>query len=882
MDPSHLPGISELLEHALSLASAERGQYLADLAASNPERAVEVAALVRDHDAAAEWLDRLAQGLAADADLELEVARLRDARVGPWQLIRLLGRGGMGAVYLAERADGQFRQEVALKIARAGFDDRATIRRFTAERQIVASLEHPNIARLIDGGVIDDGRPYFAMELVDGQTLIDYCDQRQLAVDARLRLFLQLGEAVQYAHRHLIVHRDLKPSNVLVTGDGNVKLLDFGIAKLLESSDAPADSTLTHDRVMTPAYAAPEQISSGAVTTATDVYALGVVLYELLCGRRPFEQGDRTPRELEEDILGKEPLGPAAAVAAMPPEDAAVPARARRSTPHRLRRRLQGDLEVVCLTALHKEPARRYRSAEQLVEDVRRHLAGLPIAAARDSMGYRARKFMRRHAMAVGVTAAAILLLASTAIVLAVQSRALSRERDKAQQVASLLVDVFEVADPSEARGTQVTAREVLDRGLSRVERFADQPDVQGDLLSVLGRVYRNLGLYGRAASITDRAAGVLAASRSPEDPEVSLLKGRLGELQFLQGAYPDAERTLRDVLAVQERRRPESADVVTSLNHLGKVLQATARPNEAEPVLRRALDLGRRVLGPQHAEVAEALSTLGAVMFVRGRLDDAEPLFRDALAVRRAALGDDHPLVPASLNNLATLLSRKGDLTGAERMHREALALAVRVYGPQHPRVATMSNNLGLTLFARGEVAAAEAPLRDSLFVRRKILGDAHPETAQSLANLGLVVQTLGRHQEARPLYEEALAIRRRALGPRHPLVAQSLNNLGLLAAASGDPAAAERSYREALAILRDSLAPDHPDLAFPLVLLGRLLTSSRRAPEAEPLLVEAVGLRRAKLPAGHRDLVDAERALAECRDRLTGSDRRPGRPAF
>jgi serine/threonine-protein kinase len=851
MDPTHLQDLGELLEQALALPPEERQAYIAGVAGT-AERARQLTELVDAHDEAARWFDGMAEDLSADADLELDAALTRHARVGAWRLLRLLGRGGMGAVYLAERADGQFQQQAALKLARAGFDDPSAARRFMAERQIVAELEHPHIARLIDGGVTDEGRPYFVMERVEGATLTEYCERRRLSVRDRLQLFLQLGDAVQYAHRHLIVHRDLKPSNVLVTEDGNVKLLDFGIAKLFSPDAARgADHTETRDRVMTPAYAAPEQIGGAPISTATDVYALGVMLFELLSGKRPFEQGDRTSRELEEDILRKEPERPSAAA----------------GLADRLRRQLRGDLDVICLTALRKEPARRYGSAEQLVEDIRRHLSGRPIAARPDTIGYRTGKFVRRHAVAVGVAAIAAVLVIGTSVALAIQSAIAARERDKAQQVASLLVSVFEVVDPSEARGAQVTAREVLDRGVERVERgLSEQPDVQADLLAVLGRVYRNLGLYDRASGLMGRAADLFAKVGGGSSVSATDARSRLGELQYLKGAYKEAEATLREALAVQEREfGGDNAAVATTLNHLGKVLQASGRVDEAEPVLRRALDVSRRAHGASHAEVAEALSNLGAVMFVRGRLGDAEPLFRDALAVRRDVFGDDHPLVPASLNNLATLLSRKGDLAGAETTNREALAIATRVYGEDHPRVATIENNLALTLLARGDAAGAEPLLRRSLEIRSARLGPQHPETAQSLANLGLVVQTLGRLDEARPLYEDALAIRRQALGPKHPLVAQTLNNLGLLASASGDRRAAETSYREALAILRGSLAPGHVDLAFPLLGLGRVLAASGRAEEALPLLEEAAAVRRKHLPAGHKDLLEAERALED-----------------
>jgi len=849
MNPEALRRAEALFHDALELPVGGRAAFVRQRCGADETLRHDVESLLAAHEQASGYFDQLADRVAVSAELELAVRE--QPRIGPYRTLRVLGRGGMGTVYLAERADGQFDQQVALKLIRLGMESDEAVRRFLAERQIVARLSHPHIARLLDGGIAGDGRPYFVMEYVDGRPITRYCDEEGLSIRQRVALMIDVGDAVQYAHRHLIVHRDVKPSNILVTQDGTVKLVDFGIAKLLGEAPAAAGQsadTRTGDRLLSLPYASPEQIRGDAVTTATDVYGLGVVLYELLTGQRPHAADGERPRELERAILDLAPR---------PPSEAA---------PH-ARRQLAGDLDMICLMALRKEPERRYGSADPLIQDLRRHLAGLPVSARQDSWRYRAQSFVRRHTVGVLASAAILLLLVGWTITTAIQSARTARERDKAQEVAQLLIRLFEVADPSEARGATITAKEVLDRGVARIQdELATQSELKATLLAVMGRVYQNLGSYQSAAPLVAASMALRRETLGSDHPDVVAGMNALGELQRLRGDYKSAEPTLREALAASLRvNGPDSTETARSLNHLSKLLIATGKHDEAEADARQALAITRLKLGPVHADIAESLTNLGAVLFMRGNDHEAEPLFREALAMRRQALGADHPSVPAALNNLAALLSRKGDLAAAESAHRDALDIYRKILGSQHPRVATSLNNLGLVLYARGDHDGAIQYLQESLAMRRTLLDPAHAEIAQSLANLGLALQTRGSFAEAESMYREALAIRRRALGPSHPLVAQTLNNLGLLFQAKGDLSAAEPLLRQSLEVLRTQLGGAHPLVATNLQNLGALLIARRNAAAAKPLLEEALSIRRAALPAGHAETVLTLTTLGE-----------------
>ncbi|HEY6543743.1 MAG TPA: serine/threonine-protein kinase, partial [Dokdonella sp.] len=614
-------------------ARAERIQALLDALDATPQRdraaclericpdtalRTEVLSLLAAEAESDGFLHRYATGLIPRLD---ELPDLCGRRIGAYRLTRVLGEGGMGVVYEARRIDGGFEQRVALKLLSTALAGGEAKTRFLAERQILATLEHPAIARIVDGGITGDGTPWFAMECVDGVAIDAYCDQRQLDLRQRLQIFLQVCDAVEHAHRRLVVHRDLKPANVLVTEGGQVKLLDFGIAKLLDAPSAqPMPATRSMLRMMTPEYASPEQILGQPVTTLCDVYQLGLLLHELLTGQRPYALHNASIGELERAICEQAPLRPSLRFSrsrASDPRAAATLAfvcEARRSSQQRLRRRVRGDLDNIVLQALRKEPERRYGSVDRLAQDVRRHLCGQPITARRDTLGYRCRKFMQRHAL--GSIAAGIIVLVAVGVV-AFHAARIQSERDlahveavKAEQVSQFLIGLFHGVDPRQARSTDLTARELLDRGSAQVDReLATQPVIQADMLYVLGRTYLELGVYDSAGQLLDRALGLREAHLGPSHPDVARVLGDIGLLRYHQGRYDDAlERLHRAIRILEESPSADPTDLGTILGTVGRIHRVRAEHGPGLVALERALAMQARATGPDSRPVAEIL----------------------------------------------------------------------------------------------------------------------------------------------------------------------------------------------------------------------------------------------------------------------------------
>jgi eukaryotic-like serine/threonine-protein kinase len=849
-----------LLDQALELGPEEWPAFLRRECSSDLELLRLMEDLLGRH---ADLEDFLEEPSAAEVLLagEGEESRSFDGRrLGPYRIVGEIARGGMAWVFLAERADGLFELHVALKVLRPSLDDEEMVRRFEAERRVLAGLEHPGIARLLDAGLTQDGLPYLVAEYVDGRPIHRFCREENLGVADRLRLFGQVAQAVHHAHQNLLVHRDLKPSNILVTADGRAKLLDFGIAKVLQGRDGPIATGEEHPTRswLTPEYAAPEQLTERKITTATDVYQLGVLLYQLLTDRRPFSAEEGGFLELKRRILEGHPTPPSRAP--IPPE---VPSN---------RRRLEGDLDAIVLKALARDPDDRYPSARALLDDVERYLSHWPVVARGESIPYRATRFVRRHRVEVvaAIAAATALLLGSIGATWQAREARWERDQaeaaraqteaalDRAQDVTRALLEIFQASDPWEGQiGNPHMARELLDLGTLRVEELEDQPLVQADLLAVLARVRMRFGELDAAEAMALRAAEIRRHAEDAEGPgmaeslnTLALVRKQQGrflearelhrealdlQLRHLGESHPDVAGTLTllasqtptddlgEAVAVHERaleiRRQHFGDshrlVAASLRALGRLHRARGHPSRASATLEEALGILQAELGPAHPELARAKLNLADVLWdYRIDLERAEDLYRTARRIQLAAFGPDYPGLTHATENLAYILSERGNPVDAELLLIESLELRERVFGPHHRSVAEGKGILAGEMLRQGRLDEAERLQRESVAVWEAVAGPDHWTLAGALHRLGDILVGQDRLEEAEPYLYRALEIRRATRGEHHGGVALILASVGQLHARRGEAAEATALLRQALEMLLLERTPEHPDV--------------------------------------------------------------------
>ena len=752
--------IEDAVDRLLDLPEDERPGFLDQVAAGDDEVRSDIeswlAACLRPGDFLQQpVLDRAAPFLPENP----AVARsLVGQRIGPYRITGEAGRGGMGVVYLAERSDDQFQQRVALKLVRPGKDaDQHIIQRFLSERRILATLEHPNIARLLDGGVTDDGLPWFAMEYVDGLPLNRFAVERRLSIRQRVELFLLVSGAVQLAHRNLVVHRDLKPSNILVTADGTVKILDFGIAKLLDATVAgEPEQTATGMRMLTPEYASPEQLRGEPVSTASDVYSLGVILYQLLAGQRPRAAGSRTTSEWERAVADL---------------DVIVPSVAGGMT------ELRGDLDAIVLKTLRREPDRRYASVDLLALDLRHYLDGLPVSARADTWRYRTATFVRRHRWAVAAGLAFVIALAGFGIFSLAQARRITVQRNTAQQVARFLQDLFLSPDPYQGLGRDVRVRDVLDSAAIRIEtELRDQPAVRAELMVNMGLAYYGIGEYGQAEDVFLKAVEIWRASPEPARRNyltVGLV--HLGSAQRLQGNYRGAEASFRESARLE--RQITGLDWTAPQELLASVLRARGRLAEADSILRGALIQNRRA--DDSVRLANSLRSLGHVRLDQGNPVAAESLYRETLAIHRVLWDADHPEIASGMSNLANALRDQGRYAEAESLYAAATALALRTLGETHMDVAIMRADQARMLSMRGDSAGALALYRQTAnYLQRP--GVLPLEVSLALLRFGELLRARGFAAEARPLLERAMRGLAEARGGEDSLTLRAARALG------------------------------------------------------------------------------------------------------
>ena len=807
--PEKQDKLTEIFNSALERGPEERQEFVRQACGDDQDLRVEIESLLRGYDSS------FLENPAASDFFALSSQAMVGRHLGAYQIVRELGRGGMALVFLAERADREYRKRVAIKMVKLGVDSGEILSRFRNERQTLAALDHPNIVKLLDGGSTEEGWPYLVMEYVEGTPIDEYCDTHQLPITDRLELFRAVCSAVQHAHQNLVIHRDLKPGNILVTKDGIPRLLDFGIAKLLNPEFFQSPLVTKGDwRPMTPEYASPEQVRGEAITTATDIYSLGVLLYHLLCGHRPYRQTPASWLDVGRQVCEEDAEKPSTAIfrAGQSPDGAAAKTQtspeaisaARKARPEELRRRLRGDLDTIVLKALRKEPQQRYASAEQLSADITRYLRHEPIIAAHGSAGYRLRKYVRRHRAGVAAAAGLLVLLVAFAAMQAVQLRRTTRERDRANRVTDFMSNMFKVSDPGQARGSTITAREILDKAAKDIDKgLASDPDLQAQMMAVMGNVYNRLGLYFQGEELLGRAYKTQERLLGPGHPD-TLRTARMFAWDLQQeGHSTEAEKLERQTLEVDMRvLGKEDLETLRLTNDLVWTIQQQGKYAEAEKLAHEALDTERRVLGPQNYETMRIMSNLGWILNREARYVEGEKLQRENLDLRRQVLGADEPDTLSAMNNLGVTLRHENRLPEAEQLYRDMLEIARRVLGPQHPLTLRAMNNLGNVLADEGHYSDAEKLHRQIYEIRRGLLGPEHPETLSSLANVANALAGERKYAEADKLTREALDARRRVLGLDHSDTAVSEYNLAMIDAITG-------KRDEAFALLREAV--DH-----------------------------------------------------------------------
>lgn len=839
MTPEKYQQVKEIYQRVLESALEERDSFLVAACKGDDDLRSEVESLLAFREGSEKFIETPAFEAGARLLVQEQRESLEGQTIGQYSILSEIGQGGMGVVYRAARSDDQFQKEVAIKIVRLGLDTEDMRRRFRHERQILAAIDHPNIAKLLDGGTTEDGRPYLVMDFVEGEPLTTYCDQRRLPTTARLKLFLSVCSAVSYAHQNLVIHRDLKAANVLVTGEGVPKLLDFGIAKLLNAEEVGDEGhTVTQLGVMTPEYASPEQVRGEQVTTATDVYSLGVLLYELLTGHRPYRIKSRRADEIMRVICERQPTRPSAAVTSIEvvsQEDGQTKqtitpeavSGARDQSPEKLRRSLSGDLDNIVLMALRKEPQRRYASVAQFADDIRRHMEGLPVAARIDTVWYRTSKFVRRHKLGVAAAAVVVLALAAGLTVAMWQARVARKERDKAtleqakaQRINKFMQETLGAPNPNQ-QGRDVKVIDVLEKAARRAEtELANQPEVLAEVRRTIGYTYYNLELY---------------------DKGEPLLRSALKTFQETLGENHEA--------------------TAGCMKELGELLAYQEKYDEAIPLLRKSLEIFGRDPAQSGSRFVSAKYALAQAFYFKGDLKTAEPLYREVLDYALKNLGENDQVVADASHELGNLI-RDRDYEDAIALYRRSIGI-VRTFPERKMDLATGLSNLGLALTNAGRFDEAEPVLRESYSMRREIFGENNPAPAIVLGHLSRVTFARGNYAQAETEARQAVSVLEKTLPQGHRNLAPTYVSLGRALMKNDKLAEAEKYLRQGLEIhLRRSGSEDRSS-AVAESSLGECLALQKRYAAAEPLLKHSYEILQTKLGSQDWTTVESLRRL-------------------
>ncbi len=830
MDAARWERIQDLFHRAIELPEPERRSFLDRECSADPSLAEAVLSMLEEDARGGSMLDRDLAGFAHRVLDGEEASAVPTDRFGPYRATKLLGEGGMGVVFLAERDD--LGSVAAVKILRDATLSPARRERFASEQRTLAQLNHPSIARLYDAGTLAEGTPWIVMEYVAGVPLTAYCDARESSIAERLRLFRAVCEAVQHAHGHAIIHRDLKPSNILVRVDGTVKLLDFGIAKQLEAQDGAAHLTRTTWRPLTPAYAAPEQVRGGAVGIHTDIYSLGAILYELLAGRPPHDLSERTPGEAEKIIAEQEPPPPSSVAreAARSPGASRIPTASRDAW---------ADLVGLCLTALHKDPRRRYATADALIRDIDHYLEGEPLEARPDSVRYRTGKFLRRNWRPVTIAAVVLAVLVGVVGFYTVRLRTARNtaleEAARTQRIQRFMLSLFQGGDEEAGPAESLGVVTMLDRGVLEARALAAEPAVQEELFQTLGGIYETLGELGRADSLLRQALEQRRARLGPRHPDVARSLVALGLLRSSQARYDEAERLAREGLEqTRSRKPPDARSLGQALAALGHVLEGRGRYDEAVVVLGEAIEV-QRGIGGDETDLASSLYELANTHFYAGHYAASDSLNRQVMEITRRVKGDRHPSISDALINLGAVQFEQGRYVEAEGYYPQALDITRSWYGEQHPKTASNLTMLGRALVFQSRFDEATAALRQSMAIRERVFGPAHPAVASTVNEIGNGALQTQRFDDAEAAFRRMVEIYRTVYGDRHYLMGTALSNLGSVYMKKEDHPRAEPFFRRALAVYTQTLPADHLNVGIARIKLGRTMLRQRRYAEAE-----------------------------------------------
>lgn len=867
MDSNRWTQIQSLFHEAADLPKDEQRSYLASACGTDDILMADVLALLEEDARSSSLLDSDVAHVAHQILNDNSPQPAAFQELGHYKIKHVLGEGGMGVVYLAERED--LGSLVAIKLLRDAWLSPARRERFAVEQRTLAQLNHPSIARLYDAGILADGTPWFVMEYVDGLPLTEYCRQRKCSIDQRLRLFHAVCEAVLYAHQNAVIHRDLKPSNILVKNDGSVRLLDFGIAKQIDGADAGADQTRTAMRMMTPAYASPEQIRGERVGIQTDVYSLGVILYELLAGVLPYDVSNRSSSEAENLITGTDPARPSTVVR------------------RKIERQTSGinspstgnaawsDLDVICLTAMHKDPQRRYRSVEALVRDLDKYSAGEPLDARPDTFRYRVGKFVGRNRRAVAAATAAFVIVIGLVIFftvrLAIARNAALAETARTLRVQRFMTNLFEGGDKSAGPADSLRVVTLLDRGVQEAKSLDSDPEVQAEMYETLGGIYQKLGNFDQADSLLKSSLEKRKSIYGNDHLQVAESLVTLGILRDAQAKLEESEQLIRQGLEMTERHVPANHPAIArGMLALGKVLEDRGTYDKSIATLDRAVQL-YSAPNSSPSDLADSLHELANAHYFAGHDDVADSLNRRVLEMYKQIYGDRHPRVADILINLGAIQYDRGNYKQAEQFDRQALAIVQAWYGNENPDTAIDMTILGRALIFQNRFDEGNAMLRQSLEIKERVFGEVHPSVASTLNDLGNAASTQNNYDAAEKYFQRMGDIYRQIYPDGHYLIGNVMSNLGSSYLGRKDWPRAESMFREAIRIYTDKLGPNHNSTAIARIKLGRALLRENHYAEAEvetragyDILVHGgMNLNVSWLKAARKDLIEDYTAL-------------------